>query len=307
MKRISLAAFALTFTAASMTMAQPPGGGRGEEGGRGQGGGDASSMVERMMTFDKNEDGKISKEEAPERLQSMFARADKNEDGFLTKDEITAEVGGRQGQREPGRGEGPEGGRGGRRGSAEGMRPEAGRGGFGGAQSGGRSGFGGPSAVLAILDADGDGQLSADEIDLAVVSLKKLDKNKDGKLDSSELASPGPEGRGPVMGGGPGGGFGGGNMSEFMLQRFDADKDGKLSGDEIPERMRENLEAVDTNKDKSIDKAELDAMANRFPGGGPGGPAGGRAGFGGGRPGGEGEGRGPGGEGGERKRPPIEE
>ena len=320
MKKSSLAAFVLTLTAASMSVAQPPGGERGgreggREGGRGPGG-DSVSMVDRMMEFDKNGDGKISKEEAPERLQSMFARADKNEDGLLTKDEISAEIGTRTGGPEGGRGgEGgprPEGGRGGFGGGREG----GGRGGFGGGQPGG-PGMGGPSAIMAALDANKDGELSAAEIDLAIVALKKLDKNNDGKLDRSEMGAgdrgpegqgPGPgdrrpEGRGPGMEGGPGGPRG--NMAQFMLERFDANKDGKLSGDEIPERMRENLDAVDTNKDKSIDKAELEAMSSRFQGGGPGGPGapGGRGGFGGGRPG---EG-GPGGQGGERRRPAIEE
>ncbi len=47
-------------------------------------------MVETLMAFDKDHDGKISKAELPERMQGMFDRADTNHDGFLTPDEIRA-------------------------------------------------------------------------------------------------------------------------------------------------------------------------------------------------------------------------
>lgn len=53
-------------------------------------------------------------------------------------------------------------------------------------------------------------------------------------------------------------------MVRFMLERHDANSDGKLTGDEIPERMRENLERVDTNNDQAVDKAELEQMARRI-------------------------------------------
>ena len=298
MKRFSLAAFALAMIVASVATAQPPGPDSREERGRerrGPGGG--PSIVERMMAFDKDEDGQISKEEAPERLQSMFSRADSNEDGFLSREEVTAEIGGRQGAETDARPGPPEGRPGNRGGFREGMRPESGRGGFGGGAPRGPGGFGSPLAVIAALDVDGNGEISAQEIDLAVVSLRKLDRNKDGKLDRSEMGGAGPDGRGPGFGGVGMGGPGGGDVSSFMLQRFDADKDGKLTGDEIPERMRENLEGIDTNKDKSIDKSELKAMASRV-------QRGGRGGFGGGR---QGDGGRPGREGDERARPEMEE
>ena len=58
---------------------------------------------------------------------------------------------------------------------------------------GGRQGppdgpFGPPRfPLLTALDADGDGEVSAGEIDGAGAALKKLDKNSDGKLDRDEL------------------------------------------------------------------------------------------------------------------------
>ena len=62
-----------------------------------------------------------------------------------------------------------------------------------GSQSGGRGGQGGPGGfmrmfpVMSALDSDGNGEISSEEIKGAVVALKKLDKNKDGKLTEDEL------------------------------------------------------------------------------------------------------------------------
>ena len=263
-----------TFLATVSTInAQPPG--RGE--GRGE---DVQAMVDRVLNFDKDEDGKLSKDETPERLQGMFARADRDEDGFLTKDEIRRDLENRE------RGEGGEG-----RGRGPGGREGEGRG------PGGMP----PFPVMMALDANHDGEISAEEINNATAALKKLDRNKDGRLDREELRPAfGGRGGGPGGEGGRGrGGFGGppgggpGAFVDGLLERQDKNGDGKLSGDEIPERMRENLARVDTNNDKVVDRAELEKMAERFQGGGgPGGGPGGRRGEGGG---------------GERRRPPIEE
>ena len=43
-----------------------------------------------MMAMDKDDDGKISEEEAPERMKAMFGRVDGNSDGFIDKSEIEA-------------------------------------------------------------------------------------------------------------------------------------------------------------------------------------------------------------------------
>ena len=44
-----------------------------------------------------------------------------------------------------------------------------------------------PSPLMGVLDADKDGELSADEIKKAAAAVKKLDRNKDGKLSREEL------------------------------------------------------------------------------------------------------------------------
>ena len=62
-------------------------------------------------------------------------------------------------------------------------------------------------------------------------------------------------------GGREGGGRGGrGNMFE----RFDANKDGKLSKDEIPERMQTRMEPMDTDKDGTISLKEFQDGSSRM-------------------------------------------
>jgi len=52
--------------------------------------------------------------------------------------------------------------------------------------------------VLAALDADHDGEISASEMQNAVAALKTLDKNEDGKLVPAELF-PEPPATGPRL------------------------------------------------------------------------------------------------------------
>lgn len=139
-----------------------------------------------------------------------------------------------------------------------------------------RDGDRGPPPFMAALDVNSDGMLDQDEIEMAVDSLKTLDKNRDGKLTMEELMPPraqggpgGPSGPGGPGGfgdpggrGGPGGGF------AALVQEFDKNKDGALSKDEVPEDRQRIFEFADRNKDGKIDQAEIESMARGFGGGG---------------------------------------
>jgi Ca2+-binding EF-hand superfamily protein len=124
--------------------------------------------------------------------------------------------------------------------------------------------------------------------------LQRFDKDGDQKLDEQELVTAftamraqagGESGPGLGMGmpgfGGPGmggPGQGGPQMAARMFDRLDVDGDGKLTGNEIPERMRQGMTRLDANGDGSIERKELEEMMSRMGGQGrrPGGDRPGR-------------------------------
>src|SRR4029077_18277841 len=105
--------------------AQPPAGDKQDDRKNAKGGSTNSTFVDdfvaRMMAFDKNKDGKLTRDEiTDERLLRLFDQADTNHDGVVTKEELAAlaakmtayEPRGGPGGR-PGGGPGGAGGRGG--------------------------------------------------------------------------------------------------------------------------------------------------------------------------------------------------
>jgi Ca2+-binding EF-hand superfamily protein len=106
---------------------------------------------------------------------------------------------------------------------------------------GGRGGLGG-GAWLAMLDADGDQRLSATEIDSSSRVLRARDRNGDGELAADELPAVGRGGRGGRGGEGRGPGGAEPNAADELvttLMAFDGNTDGKLTKDEVPERMQD--------------------------------------------------------------------
>lgn len=238
--------------------AQAPGG---QGGPGGPGGGMRRNPIQAAL--DTDGDGTISEKELANAAVALKA-LDKNKDGKLTDDELRPEGGG---------GPGGPGGFGGGRGGAGG--PGGPGGGFGGGGGGGGfgGGFGGnPEEMVARImenDKNKDGKLSKDELPERMQAMfDRFDANKDGFATKEEVSKSmtgnlgrdgGPQGgRGGFGGGGfGGGGFGGPPSPEAFINRameFDADKDGKLSKDEI---------------------AKMAEQMGRGPGfGGPGGPGG---------------------------------
>ncbi len=143
-----------------------------------------------------------------------------------------------------------------------------------------------PNPIAEALDANRDHVISADEIKNASKALKKLDRNGDGKLTHDELRPFGPPPGGPRpdgprpdgprpdgpdrgaqdgRGGPEGRGPEGGDARRFRDQilRFDENEDGKITNDELPQRMQGILERHDTNKDGVLDKRELEQIGRK--------------------------------------------
>jgi Ca2+-binding EF-hand superfamily protein len=138
--------------------------------------------------------------------------------------------------------------------------------------------------LIAVLDGDGDGELSAAEIDGAGKALLALDRNEDGKLTRDELFGPRPidlppgerpplrepgwprpEGDRPRPEGDRPRPEGAGlEQLRARLSEADANKDGKWSKEEVPERMRENFDRIDANGDGLIDETELRTVFARL-------------------------------------------
>lgn len=142
-------------------------GGRGGEPGETTGA-SVEEMVRTLMAFDKNGDGQLTRDELPERMHGLFERADADKNGALTADEIRKSAQATAAPATRARGEGPN--------------------------------FMRLDPILAALDTNADGEISAAEIAAAATSLKKLDLNGDGQLSEDEVRpSFGPRrGRGPA-------------------------------------------------------------------------------------------------------------
>jgi Ca2+-binding EF-hand superfamily protein len=101
-----------------------------------------------------------------------------------------------------------------------------------------------PSDFLYILietsDCDDD---CAGEIQRVYDTLRKLDKNKDGRIDPEELKAA----RQEMLE----------ERVDNIIKELDANKDGRISRDEARGPIRRNFDKLDTNKDGFIDREEL--------------------------------------------------
>ena len=105
--------------------------------------------------------------------------------------------------------------------------------------------------AFGALDADGDGVISAAEIDAAPASLAALDDDGDGRLAGDELQP----------GGGPIGGPGrtpAEATAAFMA--FDGDGNGALEGGELPSPFRSLVTRADADGDEAATEAEILAL-----------------------------------------------
>jgi Ca2+-binding EF-hand superfamily protein len=127
-----------------------------------------------------------------------------------------------------------------------------------------------PNPMFTAIDVDGDGVLNRTELRKAYAALKKLDADGDGSITLAEVtpASPWSDPAGFV---------------QRVITENDKNGDGKLSADEVPERLQRMLENADQDGNGEFTREELSAamenMRERFRGRGRDGFRGGDGGF----------------------------
>ena len=184
-----------------VVIAQPSG--RSDGGARGEDPQDVLSFINRMLKFDANQDGELTKAEMTDtRLVPFFNSVDENRDGTVTKDELTAyhQKESKNHRGGPGRGGPP--GPGGPGMGGPGMGGPGGPG-MGGPGMGGPIGQVLPPPVRVMLKLSNGQQKKVDALQKLVDSRLDQILNDEQKLQLQQMRE-----RDPVGPGGPGG-FGG--------------------------------------------------------------------------------------------------
>jgi len=215
----------LLLLAVAPAMAQPPQGARGQGGPHGKARPSPEALFDR---FDKNDNGKLSADELPERIaEKLIEHADADGDGAVTLEELEAA--------RPERPGGPGGPRG--------------RGGPGGPRGGRLA----PEDLIEKFDENGSTELTENEVPERLWErLSKADANGNGAVTLEELketrAQMGDKPRGPAA----------------LFERFDEDSDGTLTQDELPERAAEHLMQLDADGDGALTPEELAAAGGNL-------------------------------------------
>ncbi len=192
------------------------------------------AMIERLDT-DKN--GKVSLDEAKASASAAFKAFDTDGNGAISKDEIKARRAAFKEARKAVHN------------AAEADKDKA----RDAMRAGGPYMLPGAGKRFDRTDADKSGTLSEAEVLASAEKMfERRDSNKDGAIDTAD-ARPGK------------GKWHHGKRAEHMLKRLDADKDGKLSKDEMLARATRTFQRADADKNGEVTKAEMEtAAAARF-------------------------------------------
>lgn len=105
--------------------------------------------------------------------------------------------------------------------------------------------------VFALVEMSDFDEGCAEELQLLYTTLRKMDKNGDGKLDAGELKAA----RAVLVEA----------RVSRIFRRLDTDRDGKISRAEARGNLKKYFDEIDTNKDGFIDRAELMRAAAEKP------------------------------------------
>ena len=126
-----------------------------------------------------------------------------------------------------------------------------------GPHRGGHRGPGGPGhPIVRALDADKNGELSAEEIAAAPAAIAKLDANSDGTVAVDELRPARPAGAPTPPAGATARTGSRAHPDDLMMLALDANKDGTLSATEIAGAVA-SLKVLDANSDGKLTRDEL--------------------------------------------------